>query len=208
MGIEDADMVSSENQLYVSEESVTIMWNSDMLLPADLVEDIEVLVDIDLILIGTESGDVDALFNLAESVPNDGIHSVVIPEYDDMSTVLVQVSVAEMVAPATISDYVGELSNEIKGKVKQFSEVSIISGSNFLRESCLEWSEEQPEGIGDTLLARLAPCPPTVARARVDRNFVEDSTPIVGDILRKLFHPGTANCFRQSFLRRYVCTVY
>ena len=142
---ENADMVSSdadEDQFYVSEDTVTVLWDSDMLLPAALVEDIEVSVNIDLILIDTESGDVDVLFNLAESVPNDGIYDVTIPEYDDISSVLIQISLAEIVAPSTIPSYLRELFNELKGKVKQWSKVVTISGSNFLRELCMEWSEE------------------------------------------------------------------
>jgi len=200
---EDADMVSSdadEDQFYVSEDTVTVLWDSDMLLPAALVGDIEVSVNIDLILIDTESGEVDVLFNLAESVPNDGIYSVTIPEYDDISSVLIQISLAEIVAPMNTSNYVIELFNELKGKVKQWSKVVTISGSNFLRDRCLAWSEGQPEGIGDEILARLPPCPPTVERARADSVFDEED---LGDEFRETFHPGTASCFRQVVFTRY-----
>jgi len=203
VGTEDADMVSSdadEDQFYVSEDTVTVLWDSDLLLPADLVEDIEVSVNIDLILVDTESGDTDVLFNLAESVPNEGVYSVTIPEYDDVSSVLIQISLAEIVAPVDTSNYIIELFNELRGKVKQWSEVVTISGSNFLRDRCQAWSEGQPEGIGDEILARLPPCPPTVERARADSVFEEED---LGDDFRETFHPGTASCFRQVVFTRY-----
>ena len=208
VGAEDADMVSSdvdEDQFYVSEDTVTVLWDSDLLLPTALVEDIEVSVNIDLILIDTESGNVDVLFNLAESIPNDGTYSVVIPNYDDISSVLIQISLAEITAPSTMPSYVQELFNELKGKVKQWSEVVTISGSNFLRKRCLEWSEGQPKGIGDQLLARLPPCPPTVGRARTDSVFEEED---LGDGFRETFHPGTASCFRQVVFTRYGVYTY
>ena len=195
-------MVSSnadEDQFYVAGDTVTVLWDSDMLLPATLVEDIEVLVNIDLIIIDAESGDDGLLFNLAESVPNDGVHGVVIPVYDDISSVLIQVSLAEIVTPSTIPGHIRELFNEVEGKVKQWSEVVIISGSNFLRELCLEWSEGQPEAIGDQIMTRLPPCPLTVGRARADSVFEEEN---LSDGFRATFHPGTASCFRQVVYTR------
>jgi len=207
VGTEDADMVLSdedEDQFYVSEDTITVQWPSDMLLPAALVGDIEVSVNIDLMLIDTESGDIDDLFNLAESVPNDGIYRGTVPDYNDISSVLIQISLAEIISPGNASIYTMDLVNELKGEVKQWSEIVAISGSNFLRDRCQEWSEGQPEGIGNDILARLPPCPPTVERARADSIFEEED---LGDEFRETFHPGTASCFRQVVFTRY-CTVY
>ena len=202
VGTDDGDLVSSdadEDQFYVSEDSVNVLWDSDLLLPSDLVGNIEVSVNIDLILYDAESGDVDLLFNLAESVPNNGQYTVDIPEYDDISSALIQISLANIVAPANTSSYVIEVFNELKGKVKQWSEIVTISGSNFLRDLCLDWSAGQPEGIGDEILARLPPCAPTVDRARADSTFEEED---LGDEFRETFHPGTASCFRQVIFTR------
>jgi len=202
VGTEDADMVSSdkgEDQFYVSEDTITIQWDSNMLLPAALVGDVEVLVNIDFIIVDTESGDVDVLFNLAESIPNDGVYNVTIPEYDDISSVLIQISLAEVIAPVNTSNCIIDLFNELKGKVKQWSEIVMISGSNFLRDRCMEWSKEQPEGIGDGILMRLPPCPLTVERARAESVFEEN----LSNEFRETFHPGTASCFRQVVFTRY-----
>ena len=204
MGTDDGDMISAnvdEDQFYVSEDSITFLWDSDSLLPSDLVGNIEVSVNIDLILYNTESSDLNQHFKLAESIPNDGQYNVNIPEYDDVSDALIQISLSDIVASHNTSNHVIEVFNELKGKVKQWSEIVTISGSNFLRERCLKWSAGQPEGIGDEILARLPPCAPTIDRARADSTFEEED---LGDEFRETFHPGTASCFRQAVFTRYI----
>jgi len=70
--------------------------------------------------------------------------------------------------------------------------------ANTLRSKCKKWCDEQPPNIGQEILDRLPPCPPTVQQAHVDNRFQLDNR------LIRFFHPGAENCFRQSTITRLV----
>ena len=206
MGIDEASMVNSNNEdsnneddiFFVSNDMVEISWDKDSLLPPSIAEefDVTVTLDIQLFELDAESGNTQFVMTLASNISNTGQYSVMIPSMYDGSTAVFQVTIAEVLSVSLeiIPEYVGMIFNQIKGQVAQWSHAVYVHGSNFLRDKCDEWCENEPEGIGEEILERLPPCPPTVAQARADSVFEEED---LGDSFREIFHPNTSSCFRQ-----------
>ena len=143
-----------------------------------------------------ETGSTQFLTNLASDIPNMGQHSVTIPSmFSKVSTTIFQVTVAEVVSLAdSIPEHVELIFDEVGGQVSQWSDAVYVSGSDFLRDLCDEWCENEPEDIGEKIMERLPPCPPTASRARADNVFEEED---FGGTFRETFHPNTSSCFRQ-----------
>ena len=206
MGIDEASMVNSNNEnsndeddiFFVSNDMVEISWDKDSLLPPSIAEEfgVTVTLDIQLFELDAESGNTQFVMTLASNISNTGQYSVMIPSMYDGSTAVFQVTVAEVLSTSleTIPEYVGMIFNQIKGQIAQWSHAVYVHGSNYLRDICDEWCENEPEGIGEEILERLPPCAPTVAQARADSVFEEED---FGDTFRETFHPNTSSCFRQ-----------
>ena len=209
VGIDEASMINSNNAdsnnedvlFFVSNDMAEISWDKDTLLPPSIVEEFDLTVNLDIQLfeLDAKSGSTQFVVTLASNISNSGQYSVMIPSmYDGSTTVTVfKVTIAEVISASLktiISEYVQTIFNQIKGKVAQWSHAVYVHGSNYLRDKCDEWCENQPEGIGEEILERLPPCPPTVARARADSIFEEED---LGDTFREIFHPNTSSCFRQ-----------
>ena len=208
VGIDEASMVNSNNELnsnnevdifFVSNDMVEISWDEDSLLPPSIAEELSVAVTVDIQLfeLNTETGSTQFVMSLASNISNTGQYSVMIPSmYDEMSTAVFQVTIAEVVSASLeiLPEYVETIFNQIKGQIAQWSHGVYVFASNSVRDKCDEWCENEPEGIGEDILQRLPPCPPTVAQARADSVFEEED---LGDTFREIFHPNTSSCFRQ-----------
>jgi len=205
--IEEANMINSNSKdlLYVSNDMVEITWNKDSLLPRSITElyNVTITVNIQLNELNAETGAIQSIRNLASNVSNTGQYEVKIPSmYNSMSMAVFQITIAEVLSNsldliAPIPEHIGMIYNHIKGAIFQWSNIIYVSGSNYLRNQCDEWCDNEPEGIGERISERLPPCPPTVSRAEADSTFKEDDPVLVGDILREIFHPGASSCFRQ-----------
>ena len=206
MGIDEGSMVNSNNEnsnneddiFFVSNDMVEISWDKDSLLPPSIAEEfgITVTLDIQLFELGAESGSTQFVMTLASNISNTGQYSAMIPSMYDGSTAVFKVTIAEVISASLeiIPEPVEMIFNQIKGQVSQWSHAVYVHGSNFLRDKCDEWCENEPEGIGEEILERLPPCPPTVAQARADSVFEEED---LGDTFREIFHPKTSSCVRQ-----------
>ena len=208
VGIDEASMINSnkedsnnENDLFfVSNDVAEISWDKDSLVPPSIAEefDVTVTLDIQLFELDAESGSTQFVVNLASNISNTGQYSVMIPSMYNGSTAVTvfKITIAEVTSASLeiIPEYVEMIFNQIKRQVAQWSHAVYVHGSNYLRDKCDEWCENQPEGIGEEILERLPPCPPTVAQARADSIFEEED---LGDTFREIFHPNTSSCFRQ-----------
>jgi len=203
--IEEANMINSNSKdlFYVSNEMAEITWNKDSLLPRSITEsyNVTITVNIQLSELNAETGAIQSITNLASDVSNNGHYEVEIPlMYNSMSTAVLQITVAEVLSNSfitSIPEHIGMIYNHIKEATFQWSNIIYVSGSNYLRDQCDEWCDNEPEGIEERILERLPPCPPTVSRAEADSIFKEDDPVLVGDILRGIYHPGASSCFRQ-----------
>ena len=201
VAIDEGNMINTNNEVdlfHISNDVVEITWDTESLLPQSLVEqfNLTVTVDIQLFELDTETGSAQLLTNLATNISNIGQYSVTIPSmFSDVSSTVFQVTVAEIQSLAeSLSGYVEAIIDDIRGQVSQWSNEVYVSGSDYLRDKCDEWCENEPEDIGEKILERLPPCPPTASRARADNDFEEED---LGDKFRDTFHPNTSSCFRQ-----------
>ena len=203
MAIDEASMINSNNEVdlfFVSNDMVEISWDKDSLLPPSIAEEFNVVVTVDIQLfeLNTDTGNTQFIMNLASNISNTGLHNFMIPSmFDETSTAVFQVTIAEVISISLteiLPVYVETIIDQIKGQVAQWSKAIYVSGSNFLRDLCDEWCENEPEGIGEEILERLPPCPPTLPQARADSVFDEED---LGDDFRETFHPGAFSCFRQ-----------
>ena len=201
MAIDEGNMINTNNEVdlfYMSNDVVEITWDTESLLPRSLVEqfNLTLTVDIQLFELDAETGSTQLLTNLATSISNIGQHSVTIPSmFSELSTTVFRVTVAEVLSlTESLPGHVEAITDEIRGQISQWSDTVYVSESNFLRDLCDVWCENEPEDIGEKILERLPPCPPTASRARVDNVFEEEDH---GDTFRETFHPGASSCFRQ-----------
>ena len=203
MATDEANRIRPNNEVdlfFVSDDMVEIFWDSESLLPPSISQEFNatVTVDIQLFELNIETASTRFITNMARNISNTGQYNVMIPRVnDEMLTTIFQVTIAEVITNS-ITEYLPEnveiLFRHIKGQIAQWSDALYVAGSNFLRSKCDEWCENQPESIGEEILERLPPCPPTLARARADSVFEEED---LGDNFREFFHPGASNCFRQ-----------
>ena len=204
---DDASFIelNSEDLLYMSDEGIEITWDQHSLLPQLLTEkqDISVTVNIQLAEIDIVTGSTRTIANLASDVANSGLYHAVIPsEHKGISPAVVQITIANINnGESSLRSLVGHLENvynQIKGQLAHWSrEIYISDGSTVLREQCEEWYKNEPIGIGDDILERLPPCPPT--ESRITSVFVKEDC---GDAFMEFFHPSTVSCYRQIIFTR------
>ena len=207
MGIDDASRVNSNNEdsnneldiFFGSNDMVEISWDKDSLIPPSIAEEFGILtvtLDIQLFELDAESGNTQFVMTLASNISNSGQYSVMIPSMNVELTAVFKVTLAKVILSVleAIPEYVEMIFNRIKGKVAQWSGAIYVHNTDNLRAKCDEWCENQPEGIGEEILERLPPCPPTATRARADNDFDEED---LGEDFREFYHPNTSSCFRQ-----------
>ena len=205
VAIEEASTVNSVSNnefdlFYVTNDTVEIAWDTTSFIPQSILEEFDVTVTVSIVLfeLDTETGNTQFVANLASGISNIGQHTITIPSMvGEMSTAVFQVTVDEVLSSSPIPEYIELVFDEIRGQTAQWSDLSYVSESNYVRSKCEEWCESQPEDIGEKILERLPPCPPTANRAEADSVFEEEKLILFGDAFRELFHPGTSSCYRQ-----------
>ena len=89
----------------------------------------------------------------------------------------------------------------IVGFVKRWSPVAFFTrvvASAALRAACELWCSQQPEGIGQTLLDQVLPCPPTLQQARAPNSGLTEDVGPARFLSQNFFHRGADACFRQT----------
>lgn len=206
VAIDDASFIGFNNEvglLYTPNETLEISWDKGSLLPQSLTkrQDVTVTVDIQLAEVNAEMGSIRTIAKLASNITNTGRYRVIIPsDYEGISAAVVQLTIASVQSSNPLQSLLSNLDktyNKIKGQFAVWSREIYVSGSNVFQEQCEEWYKSEPDGIGDTLLQRLPPCPPT--ENRMTNVFVKED---YGNAFREFFHPSTSSCYRQvSFTR-------
>ena len=208
VSVEDHIGVSADydSPLLLPDTPLTLRWS-----PEELVrfgDPSATTVNIILYLFDFESGTWSELRRLATGVENDGIEDVILPfissntpgQPDEVFPVAFQVSVGEIRELSRRQvDERPPMMNLLR-RAAVWGPIVYYSISENLRGLCSEWCDEQPENIGETLLDRLPPCPPTVSRARQDARYSEDTG--VRRLLNGIFHSGADACFRQQTFTR------
>ena len=201
MTIDDANSVEVDSLLYMSNERIEITWDHNSLLPELLAQKYSVItVNIQLVKVDVENGSTRTIVNLASAVPNTGRYDAMIPsEFDGISAAIVKITIAnvEMMGPS--ESLVENIYNQIKGQLAHWSREIYVSGSNVLRHRCEQWYNQESDRIGEEIVERLPPCPPT--ENRITNIFVKED---YGNAFREFFHPNTSSCYRQSVFTRWV----
>lgn len=92
-------------------------------------------------------------------------------------------------------------------RVAMWSELFLVFTNTSLnfRDQCLSWYKQEAEGIGEMLLNRVLPCPPTEDRVRLPNSGLQlqDFLSRIGSTnyheqFLKFFHPGAARCYEQT----------
>ena len=196
--------LNDEDLLYMSNDRMEITWDQDSLIPRSLTDkhNVIVTVDIQLAEVDVETGNTRTVASLASDVANSGRYQAMVPsDYEGISSAVVKITIANIENGDSLRSLVGHLENvynQIKEQLAHWSkEIYVSSGSNILREQCVEWYGAEPDRTGDDLLDRLPSCPPT--ESRMTYTFVKED---YGNAFREFFHPGTSSCYRQALFTR------
>jgi len=191
---------TNTDQFYVSGDTINLVWNRHVILPQPLTQNAVVAVNIDLVQLDNKTGDTHVIATLANALANFDEFDVRIPQVEGVSLAVLQVSIVAIYPlQQTISNHLRQVYDHVLGRVKLWSEVLYISGSNSLLNQCERWCNEQPEQIGQEILRRLPSCPPNIQQARVDSRFEEED---LSTSYQKTFHPETSSCFHQAIFAR------
>ena len=189
-------IVSTESGLpYATPFKVT--WNTDEVVPRSLTlasDSFKVNINLYRYIMDTERW--EFLEMLREAIDNTGEANVVIRQLScDACPVAIAVEVSDNSGPISIGRKAISVVDILAGAAKLWSTFTHFvkqTTANVLQDLCQEWCDSQPDNIGQDLLDRLPPCPPTVQRAQLDNRFRLDNRFI------ETFHPGAENCFRQE----------
>lgn len=210
----DSVLLSSDNF-----ENIQVRWEPESLFQT--MDPSSYTVDISLYLLrDSESGnEIRKLHDFVENLPNSGNAFFPVPTSTDIELdennvyeVSVRISISRPNRlGGTTEEAETSLIETLSGRVAQWtSTIYYAHGVNniaarlgiTLERRCIDWCRDQPEGIGETILNRLPPCPPRVDQARAPNSgFAED----LGYWTRqsnRFFHPEAATCFRQSTFTR------
>jgi len=203
-------------QLFLPNEPFNVTWNPEnILLHTVFGEPSSFTVDVVLYEYNFNTEVWTELQVLANNIPNTGETQVVIEgiidnrvtfELPDVCRIAIAVAVSRESTSLRKRTVDFAQFERIAGAVKQWTreayavvkEMARNALANILRSQCKKWCDEQPPTIGQEILDRLPPCPPTIQQACVDNRFEQDNQ-LIG-----FFHPGAANCFRQSTITRLV----
>ena len=189
--------------------SFTVTWSPELIIPFE--DPTTYTVDIALYEYDVTSSIWKELEKLATDVPNSGKRTVTVTDNTvdiDVRQVAVQIAVSR----AATSNIMVKRQTQFTAlfrKIGIWSGVAYLAFSLYLRNQCIEWCESQPPSIGQEILDRLPPCPPTMQRAVEDSRFEEETLSskiyftIFDDQWRNFFHKGAASCFRQTTFTRY-----
>ena len=202
--MQDSNIVDSDDLLLMPGNKTIIRWLPDSIVPPHLQETFAVTndynVDISLYRLDLASESYILIIEIANDIPNTGIYEITIPAIDlpdNFAAGVIGISLSEQFATrstrnALTSSAVGLLSRAAKFGLVYFG-ASLVA-----RGICSVWHSLEPDDIGETILNRLPPCPPSIDAALIDENFTESN------FLLSFYHPGASSCFRQVRFTRYV----
>ena len=199
--------------------TVMIKWTPISLPP--VIEDMFMqpyTVDISLHSIDSQMQTSSLMGKIATNIPNTGSCEVTLPHIDDASKVVAigigvsETSVSEMKRDGNQDDYtirdilgtIGEILNVkryIKNPLELVKDVVDVRGfviDGAYRIACEVYGALEPENIGDEINDRLPPCPPTIDRARRDRQFTREN-----EILEFVTVGTVRQCYAQNVFDRY-----
>ena len=193
--------------------TMTVRWSPENIIRLPNLEPDEIMVSVLMYEVDLETGSLSEMAILARNIPNDGSAELTLPRMtpqageEQVCAVVVRVEATglrdtEVTQPPTDPATAPSVDPSVLlrllvvTRIGPWGAVVYYSTSAILRYLCEDWCASEPEGIGEEILARLPPCPPTVAQARNDAVFIEDTG--AGSFLSNIFHPGADTCFRQQ----------
>ena len=195
--------------------TMTVRWSPENIVRLPNLEPEEIMVSVSMYEVDLERGSLSEMAILARNIPNDGLAELTLPRMtpqageEQVCAVVVRVEATglrdmQVTQPPTDPTTTTAPSIDPSLLLRLLSATPIGSWgaivyyttSAILRNLCEDWCASEPEGIGEEILARLPPCPPTVAQARNDAVFIEDTG--AGSFLNNIFHPAADTCFRQQ----------
>ena len=182
-----------------------MLWPSNLLLPPiESIDTVNSIVDIKLYKVDLTSGAqvYEELATIASYFPNSGNAIFTIPSVMVLNESIFQVSIAVEVRslPISVPQYKFSLWSGVM--------YMLTTTTRDFRERCQQWADSQADGLGEELLERFTnvySCPPTLNRVQSPNSGFELdtknselwSTDSYNTLLRNLFNPGTAVCYRQ-----------
>ena len=230
--------IENDDLFFTRGTPVKVYWSPQAILPVESPESYS--VDIHLMELNLASGKWEHLVTLGTDLTNNGSAEVSISDIETIeigavenldssaSPVVVQVSVSSASTSAMATSKRQTASNVLR-KLGRFALRTLKNSPvRYLRKLarqaaqrilCETWSFLEPENIGQEILDRLPPCPPTSVGARAPNSgFREErlsssirvvgqvqnffDTTIIDDKFREFFHPRTSSCFRQTVTDR------
>ena len=190
--------------------SFDVSWSPQLIIPFE--DPNTYTVDIVLYEYDATSNIWKELETLAADIPNTGERSVTaIADDSCLSDNSINAGVCQVAIKVAVGRALSDSSSAAKlERVGVWSGMAYLALLNELRERCEAWCESQPENIGQEILDRLPPCPPTMQRAIEDTRFEEERLSSVIDVTmydiqwRRFFHEGATSCFRQTAFVRYI----
>ena len=216
--------IDNDDLLFSSGTPIKVYWSPQSIFPVESPGSYS--VDIHLMELNLTSEKWEHLVTVGTNLTNNGRAEVKTPEIEvldsvnnSVSPVVVQVSVSSVSTSvnnkktSNLLKKLGRLARRIlkNSAVRYLKKLPRQAAQRFL---CEAWSRLQPDNIGQEILNRLPPCPPTIAGARAPNSGLKEerfsssiqvagkvqnffNTTIVDDKFREFFHPGTSSCFRQ-----------
>lgn len=204
--------------LFVEEETRTIDWSPDTIVPPHLVssanQDNIITVNITLYQQDLIRGPgiqykwrVERV--LLTEVPNNGQANVTLPSNGVSCKYPTLLSLDFEVCPVALKVSLASVRQAVKYTLPkdlgQWSGIGFLKDKGIkdddLRKACEEWGEHD---TGSSRLATLIPCPPTIQQSRLDPRFEEILlTPAAGSSdypqnSMSLFHPNSIECYNEA----------
>ena len=205
---EDTTEVNYEDVMLSIGDEITIHWSPNSIVPQPLQEHIlgtqTLSVDISFYMIDPDAENITFVAQLATNVLNSGIYRVNMTQEIN----IIQDYVGGVIGVALSEQFVGrtkrgitDVFKKIVGNVVKWGTIIVLSRRPLVgiasRAYCEIWARSQPDDIGDQILSRVPPCPPTRQQALKDDNFDEENYSFI-------FHTGADSCFKQRDFIPYV----
>ena len=195
----------SKDPVISSGSALKLHWSPQDILPIEIAEGFTV----DITLREYNSTSQEWMFtDIATDVPNTGYAEVVTPEFvspenynDSVTSGVIQIGVSKSTSEvqnrkrSIFSKILKGIRKVVKFTVKVL--VKKLIKDFVFRLGCEAWGLFQSSDTTEQILADLPPCPCTVSEIRNQRNTYEEEGGFVGGLSRRIFHPGSSNCFRQ-----------
>ena len=201
MPVEDSNDIESSNTLLFPDDKTVIRWSPDSIVPLNTsAEPTDYNVDIYLYVLDLMSEDFSMIEIIASNIPNTGMFEITLPLVDlpdNFTSGRIGVSLSEQFPSRSTRN---AIPNSVRTLLIRACKCALIylGVSLTARALCAAWRLTEPDNIGQTILDRLPPCPPSKDEAEKDPNFRDESFAL------SFFHPDASSCFRQVKITRYV----